>query len=75
MRSTRGLDPDRAEAHHLVSRDDHVVRYDIRNGICLSLATHQAVELNRYRIEGTVWFRKGGSRYIDATYPVTFVRT
>jgi hypothetical protein len=74
VRSTRSLDPDRAEAHHIVSRDDHAVRYDVRNGICLSLATHLAVEQGRYRIEGTVWFRKNGARYINANFSVTFVR-
>lgn len=71
---TRQLDPLRAEAHHIVSRDDHAVRYDIRNGICLSFATHDAVERCKYRIEGTVFFMKGGARYIDGTYPVIFVR-
>jgi hypothetical protein len=74
VRSTRTLDPLRAEAHHIVSKDDQAVRYDVRNGICLSFATHEAVELNRLRIEGTVFFRKGGCRYIDATHPVYFVR-
>lgn len=72
--STRSLDPLRAEAHHIVSRDDQAVRYDIRNGLCLSLATHCAVEHGQLRIEGTVFFRKGGCRYIDATFPVFFVR-
>jgi hypothetical protein len=75
VRSTRQLDPLRAEAHHLVSKDDRAVRYDVRNGICLSLATHLQVTLGRYRIEGTVFFRTKGARYIDGTYPVTFVRT
>jgi hypothetical protein len=28
----------------------------------------------KLRIEGTVFFTKGGCRYIDATYPVIFVR-
>ena len=75
VRRTRTLDPDRAEAHHVVSKDDPAVRYDVRNGICLSMRTHLEVTLGRYRIAGTVYFRKGGARYIDATYPVTFVRT
>ncbi len=74
VRRTRQLDPLRAEAHHIVSKDDRVVRYDVRNGLCLSFATHEAVELHRLRIDGTVFFRKGGCRYIDATYAVTFVR-
>jgi len=73
--STRQLDPLRAEAHHIVSRDDHAVRYDVRNGVTLSLASHLAVTLGQYRIEGTRYFRTGGATYIDATYPVIFVRT
>jgi hypothetical protein len=68
------LDPDRAEAHHLVSRDDWAVRYDVRNGICLSFATHMLVERNKYRIEGTAWFTIKGTRYIDATEAVIWVR-
>ena len=75
VRRTRDLDPLRAEAHHIESRDDRAVRYDVRNGICLSFQSHQAVTRGQLRIEGTVWFRKNGCRYIDGTYPVTFVRT
>jgi hypothetical protein len=71
---TRQVDPLRAEAHHIVSKDDRAVRYDVRNGLCLSLQTHDAVERHQLRIEGTVFFRKGGCRYIDATFPVFFVR-
>lgn len=69
------LDPQRAEAHHIVSKDDRAVRYDIRNGITLSLATHILVERGELQIEGTVFFVLGGCRYIDATYAVNFVRT
>jgi hypothetical protein len=73
--STRQLDPMRAESHHIVSKDDHAVRYDIRNGICLSFTTpHYAVTTGQLAIEGTVFFKKGGATYIDGTYPVTFVR-
>jgi len=75
VRRTRTLDPLRAEAHHIVSRDDAAVRYDVRNGVCLSMQTHLEVSLGRYRIEGTVWFRKGGARYINANCPILFVRT
>lgn len=73
--STRQLDPNRAEAHHIVSRDDPAVRYDVRNGICLSFATHFAVERGDLRIEGSAWFTVGGVRYIDASAPVRFVQT
>jgi len=75
VHATRALDPLRAEAHHIAGKDDPAVRHDVRNGICVSLATHEALTHHRLRIEGTVWFRKGGARYIDATYPVLFVRT
>lgn len=71
---TLSLNPDRAEAHHVVSRDDHAVRYDIRNGICVSALTHDALTRGQLAIEGTAWFRKGGVKYIDATAPVYFVR-
>lgn len=72
---TLNLDPDRAEAHHIVPKDDWNVRHDLRNGICLSLATHLAVETGKLRIEGTQWFTVKGQRYIDGTAPVHFVRT
>jgi hypothetical protein len=69
---TRALDPLRAEAHHIVSRSDEAVRYDIRNGLCLSYATHDAVERNQLQIVGTKFFTVGGVRYIDGRAPVTF---
>lgn len=75
VRSTRQLDPLRAEAHHIAPKADRLVRYDVRNGICLSFATHFLVERGVYRIDGTKFFRKGGARYIDARFPVIFVRT
>lgn len=66
------LDPDAAHAHHIVSRDDWAVRYDPRNGICLSFSTHDAVERNKLEIVGTVFFYLHGKRYINATYAVRF---
>lgn len=72
--STKALDPDRAEAHHIEPKSNPATRTDIRNGITLSLATHLAVELGRYRIEGTRWFTIKGQRYINADFPVYFVR-
>lgn len=74
VRSTRQLDPLRAEAHHIEPRENKAVRYDVRNGICLSFATHYAITTNTLRIEGTKFFTVRGCRYIDATFPVTFVR-
>jgi len=75
LRRCLDLDPLRAEAHHLAGKDDQAVRYDVRNGICLSLATHDAVTRGQLVIEGTAWFTVRGTRYIDASAPVIFVRT
>jgi hypothetical protein len=72
---TLSLDPDRAEAHHVAGKDDWAVRYDVRNGICVSLATHLRVTRGQLRIEGTVWFTVQGTRYINARFPVKFRRT
>lgn len=69
------LDPLRAEAHHLAGKADWNVRYDVRSGICLSLETHDAITCGRLVVEGTAWFTLRGTRYIDGTYPVVFVRT
>jgi hypothetical protein len=75
VRRTRDLDPLRAEAHHIEPKENRDTRYDVRNGVTLSFENHEHVTHNRLTIEGTVWFRKNGCRYIDGTYPVTFVRT
>jgi hypothetical protein len=74
VRRTRDLDPLRAEAHHIEPRENLATRYDVRNGICLSFAVHFQIKRHELRIEGTVWFTVRGCRYIDATYPVIFVR-
>ena len=72
---TLSLDPDRGEAHHIEPREHTATRYDPRNGLTLSLATHDAVERGQLRIEGTVFFTIQGTRYINAEFPVVFVRT
>lgn len=74
LRRCLDLDPLRAEAHHVVAKDDWTVRYDIRNGLCLSYQVHEQVEHGLYRIEGTAWFTIDGATYIDCTAPVTWVR-
>ena len=71
---TLNLDADRAEAHHTAGRDDWNVRYDVRAGLTLSLKSHSEVEQGTYRIDGTAWFSVRGTRYVDCTYPVVFVR-
>lgn len=68
-------DPRRAEAHHIVKRRVLAVRYDVRNGICLSAEAHAKVEGKLLRIEGTRFFEIEGKKYIDATFLVRFVPT
>lgn len=75
LRRQFDLDPLRAEAHHIEPKEDWAVRYDVRNGLCLSFATHFAIEHGRLRVDGTVFFYVGGKKYIDGRFPVTFVRT
>ena len=75
LRRCLELHPLRAEAHHLASREDWAVRHDVRNGITVSAATHDAITRGSLVVEGTRWFRKAGQRYIDGTAPVVFVRT
>ena len=62
-------------AVYTAARNGTVSRYDVRNGLCLSLATHDAVTRGQLTIEGTAWFTVQGCRYIDGTAPVIFVRT
>lgn len=74
VKKTRALHSRRAEAHHVVSRDDLSLRYDVRNGLCLAYETHEAVERNQLRIVGTKFFTLAGKRHIDCTHQVRFVK-
>lgn len=74
LRRCLALDPLRAESHHVEPRANKAVRFDVRNGLTLSYLLHAQVERGDYRIEGTVFFRKGGATYINANFPVIFVR-
>lgn len=52
-----------------------MVRYDTRNGALFCLACHQritGVVNDKLTIVGTVFFVKGGQRYINGDYPITF---
>ena len=74
LKRTRDLDPLRAEAHHIEPRANEDTRYDVRNGLCLSFEIHDAVERNKLQIVGTKFFVKAHRRFIDATFPVKFVK-
>jgi len=67
-----GPHPRRAEAHHIVSRADQAVRYDVRNGLTLSLENHEKVERGLLRIVGTKFFTVNGRKYTDGTHTVIF---
>ena len=66
--------PDRAEAHHVEPRANYDTRYDVRNGLTLSLATHERVERNEIQIVGTRHFTVNGKQYINCDFPVKFIR-
>lgn len=72
VKRTMDLDPLRGESHHCEPRENEDTRYDVRNGLCLSFETHDAVERHRLLIVGTKYFSLNGKRYIDCTYPVRF---
>lgn len=74
LRRCLELDPLRAEAHHVAGKEDVMVRYDVRNGLTLSALVHDQVSRGQLAIEGTAWFTIAGTRYIDCTKPVIFVR-
>ena len=66
------LEPDAAHAHHIEPKGNWDTRYDIRNGICLSFATHDAVERNKLRIVGLHYFTVAGKRYLNGSKFVQF---
>lgn len=66
------LDPDAAHAHHIEPRANVDTRYRVENGLCLSAATHDAVERNKLEIVGAKFFSVNGRTYTDATFKVTF---
>lgn len=66
------LQKNRAECHHVTGRAHKPTRYDRRNGLLVSLATHQAIERGDLLIVGTKFFELEGKTYIDADFPVVF---
>ncbi len=62
----------RAEAHHLSPRANKDTRFDRRNGVHLSLHSHEQVTHGEIRIKGTSFYRLNSKRYIDADFPLIF---
>lgn len=70
--------PERAEAHHHERRENRDVRYDVRNGIHLSLKSHQRIKLGTLQIvatKGSKFYVVNGRRYLNMRGPVKFVET
>lgn len=68
------LAPERLEVHHIASRADQAVRWDLRNGIVLCSECHEKV--TRYLLvllqHVKSLFSVGQKAYIDASKKVTF---
>lgn len=65
------LRPDRAERHHLESRRNRSTRFDVRNGILVSLSTHQRFEAHELTvIAGQTFHAADGNQYWNADAPL-----
>jgi hypothetical protein len=76
--ATMELDPKRGEAHHIVSRADKSVRYDVRNGLHVCLRDHRRFKGHRLHVVGTaaqMFVAANGKSYLDASWPLTFKET
>lgn len=71
------LAPNRLEVHHIASRVDRAVRWDVRNGIVLCAECHEKVTRYRLVIVQVTRHRftvdDSTKRYINAFKPVTWV--
>lgn len=59
--------PRRAEAHHIEPRVNQATRYDVRNGVTLSMENHEQVERGELEVYGRT-FRLAGKSYVDGRY-------
>jgi len=73
---TLELVPNRREIHHIVSRTNPVVRYDVRNGLTVCLEHHQQLTRHQLFVMGTAadLFTAGrtGKKYLNADRPLKF---
>ena len=69
--------PQRAEAHHLKTRADKSVRYDVRNGILVCLfPCHEGITTGKIAVTqaARLMFVVDGKSYINGSEAVTFKR-
>jgi predicted restriction endonuclease len=76
---TRTLErvPHQAQAHHVKGRVEKLVRYDVRNGLCVCGACHDQITgavNEKWIVVGTKFFTLQGRAFINAREPVTFER-
>jgi len=69
--------PQRAEAHHLKTRADKAVRYDVRNGLLVCLfPCHDGITTGKIAVtqHARLMFTLDGKSYINGSEPVEFRR-
>lgn len=71
---TLELNPKRGEAHHVASRKDKAVRYDVRNGLHCCCACHEKFTLGKLFVHqiAKLLMTVGQTTYINASKKVTF---
>lgn len=73
---TLELDPKRQEIHHIVSRTNQAIRYDVRNGLCVCLRDHQRLTRHQLFVMGTAaqMYQAGrtGKWYLNGNEPLQF---
>jgi hypothetical protein len=62
--------PDRAERHHIEPRINKKTRYDVRNGLLVSLESHQRFQQHELKIIEGQAFEIDGRAYWDANGPL-----
>jgi hypothetical protein len=63
--------PDCGHAHHVEPRTNVDVRYDRRNGLTVSWATHLRLEANELTVIGKKYFTKNGKKYLNCDHAST----
>jgi len=75
VKVTLALDPLRAEVHHLVSRADKAVKFDLRNAVLVCYRDHKRLTAHKLHAIGTaamLFTGPNGKSYLNANCALTF---